>query len=151
MGLHGESGPVAAVERLRAAINAHDLDALQTCFAPDYLSEFPAHPDRAFRGYEQMRRNWAQIFGGVPNLAATLLGCTMAGDTVWAEWDWRGTHRDGVPLAMRGVTIQGVADGRIAWVRLYMEPVEAAGGGVEAAVLRDAGGAARPPLEGGAR
>ena len=85
MGVHGEPGPAAVVERLREAINARDLDALAACFAPNYLSEVPAHPDRAFRGHEQMRRNWTQIFGGVSDIAATLLGCTLAGDTAWAD------------------------------------------------------------------
>lgn len=151
MGTHGKYDPTAAVERLREAINAHDLDALAACFAPDYLSEFPAHPDRAFRGHEQMRRNWGQIFGGVPDLTATLAGCAVAGDTAWAEWDWRGTRRDGAPFAMRGVTVQGVAGGRIAWVRLYMEPVEVAGAGVDIAVRRDASGAAPAGTGGGAR
>ncbi|HEX5506425.1 MAG TPA: nuclear transport factor 2 family protein, partial [Thermomicrobiales bacterium] len=83
------SGPAALVERLRGAIDGHDLDALAACFAPDYRSEFPAHPDRAFSGHAQMRRNWAQIFAAVPDIAATLVGCAVVGDTAWAEWEWR--------------------------------------------------------------
>ena len=83
--MHGEPGPAAVVEQLREAINARDLDALAACFAPDYLSEFPAPPDRTSRGHEQMRRNWTQIFGGVSDIAAILLGCTVAGDTVRAD------------------------------------------------------------------
>jgi ketosteroid isomerase-like protein len=125
--------PLSVLDRLRDAINAHDLEALAACFAPDYDSEFPAHPGRVFRGQGQMRANWAQIFGGVPDIAATLVRGTAEGETVWAEWDWRGTRADGGAFAMRGVTIQGVRDGRIAWVRLYMEPVEA-GSGKDAAV-----------------
>jgi ketosteroid isomerase-like protein len=134
MARHEESDPAQVVERLRQAINQHDLDALAACFADDYRSEFPAHPDRAFRGHAQMTKNWTQIFGGVPDLAATLVTCAAAGDTAWAEWDWRGTRRDGAPFVMRGVTVQGVADGRIAWTRLYMEPVEVTGAGSDAAV-----------------
>lgn len=142
--------PAAAVERLQQAITLHDLDALVACFAPDYLSEFPAHPDRTFRGHEQIRKNWAQIFGGVPDLAATLRACTVAGETVWAEWEWRGTRRGGVPFAMCGVTIQGVIEDRIAWARLYMEPV-VSGAGSDDAVRRDAGGAAPTAAIGGTR
>ncbi len=149
MGVQAEPDPAAVVELLQQAINGHDLDALAACFASDYRSEFPAHPDRTFRGHEQMRRNWAQIFGGVPDLAATLLACTVAGETAWAEWDWRGTRRDGAPFAMRGVTIQGIAGGRIAWVRLYMEPVEAVGVGSDAAVRRDVAGDTPAASEGG--
>ena len=35
---------------------------------------------------------------------------------------------------MAGVMVCGVHDGRIAWARLYMEPVEQAGAGIDAAV-----------------
>lgn len=116
--------PIAIVERIQRAINQHDLDALAACFDPDYQSEFPAHPDRAFRGHEQMRQNWTQIFGSVPDIEATVRGCAADGETVWAEWEWRGTRADSAPYLMRGVIIQGVRQGRIAWVRLYMEPVQ---------------------------
>jgi ketosteroid isomerase-like protein len=121
------------------AVNRHDLDALTACFAPDYASDFPAHPDRAFRGHTQMRKNWTQIFGGVPDIAATLLRSAAEGDTAWAEWDWRGTRVDGAPFAMRGVTVVGVAEDRITWARMYMEPVEASGAGSDDAIRRAAG------------
>lgn len=133
------TGPLSVIERLRDAINAHDLDALAACFAPDYASEFPAHPDRVFRGTEQMRKNWAQIFGGVPDIRAALLGCVADGQTAWAEWEWTGSRADGAPFAMRGVTVQGVESDRIAWVRLYMESVQE-GAGHAAAIRRDVGG-----------
>lgn len=126
--------PPPVIERLREAINRHDLAALAACFAPDYRSEFPAHPDRAFSGHAQMRKNWTQIFGGLPDLEAVLLGCVAQGDTAWAEWEWQGTRPDGVRQMMRGVTVQGVQDDRIAWVRMYMEPVQEGGAGSDAAV-----------------
>jgi ketosteroid isomerase-like protein len=125
--------PMTAVERLRDATNAHDLEALVACFTAEYTSSFPAHPDRAFQGSEQVRTNWAQIFNGVPDLTTTLLGATVEGDTVWAEWEWTGTRRDGVPFHQRGVTIQGTSGDQVTWARLYMEPVEV-GRGVDAAV-----------------
>lgn len=128
------SAPQSVIECMRDAINAHDLDTLAACFAPDYASEFPAHPDRAFHGTAPMRRNWTQIFAGAPDIAATLLRCTVDGETVWAEWEWHGTRVNGVPFAMCGVTIQGVQNGRIVWARLYMEPVQAGGAGNDAAI-----------------
>jgi|SRR3954451_18525485 ketosteroid isomerase-like protein len=133
MKMEVENGPLVLLQRLQQAISQRDLDALEACFAPDYDSQFPAHPDRSFRGHEQMRRNWAQIFSAVPDLQAELVSWAAAGDTVWAEWDWRGARGDGAPFAMRGVTTQGVKADRIAWVRLYMEPVQA-GAGADAAV-----------------
>lgn len=132
--------PAAVVQRLHAAINQHDLDALAACFAPDFQSEQPLHPDRAFRGREQMRSNWAQIFGGVPNIRADLVRLAVDGETVWAEWDWGGSRADGAPFALRGVTVQGVQNDQIAWVRLYMEPVQQ-GSGVDAAIRQTVTGA----------
>jgi ketosteroid isomerase-like protein len=129
-------GPAAVVERLLAAINAHDLEAMVACFADDYLNEWPAHPQRGFRGNQQVRRNWSQIFAGVPDVSARLPRMTVDGDTVWTEWDLAGTRRDGAPFLMRGVSIFGVAEGRLAWVRFYLEPVEETSGDVDAHTRR---------------
>jgi ketosteroid isomerase-like protein len=136
-----ETDAPTTLGHLRQAISRRDLDALATCFAPDYDSTFPAHPDRGFSGHEQMRRNWAQIFAAVPDIEAWLLRWAAVGDTLWAEWDWHGTRADGAPFAMRGVTIQGVSSGRIIWARLYMEPVQQ-GAGPDAAVRQTLTGGA---------
>ncbi len=126
------SHPAGVLERLCDAIDRHDLEAFVACFAPDYRSEQPAHPARAFAGSDQVRKNWASFFEAVPDLRAELLRSADQGGTVWAEWRWRGTRRDGTPLDMRGVTLFGVRDERIAWGRLYMEEAEAAGGDIGA-------------------
>jgi ketosteroid isomerase-like protein len=126
-----DQGPAAVVERLLEAINAHDLEAMVACFADDYVNEWPAHPQRGFRGSEQVRRNWSQIFSGVPDLRARLPRMVVDGDTVWTEWDLSGTRPDGAAHLMRGVSIFGVAGGRLAWVRFYLEPVEETSGDVD--------------------
>jgi ketosteroid isomerase-like protein len=123
----------AVVQRLQAATNAHDLDAIVACFATDYLSEIPAHPARSFRGSEQVRRNWTQILAGVPDLHSELVREAVDGNVVWAEWEWSGT-RNGAPHLMRGTTILGIEDTAIAWARFYMEPVVDDGEPVGAAV-----------------
>src|SRR6266699_4941259 len=86
-----DQGPAVVVERLLAAINAHDLEAMVACFAEDFVNEWPAHPQRGFRGSQQVRRNWSQIFAGVPDLRARLPRIAVDGDTVWTEWDMVGT------------------------------------------------------------
>ena len=63
-----------------------------------------------------------------------LLGCVAEEERIWAEWEWQGTRPDGVRQFLRGVTIQGVRHDRIAWVRMYMEPVQEGGAGSDAAV-----------------
>jgi ketosteroid isomerase-like protein len=131
--------PQATVERLTRAINAHDLEAFVDCFAPDYASEQPAHPDRAYRGQDQLRKNWARIFASIPDLRADLRGVAVVGETVWSEWVWTGTQETGAPFDWCGVILFGVRGGQITWGRLYMEAVERAGAGIDAAVRRMTG------------
>jgi ketosteroid isomerase-like protein len=126
-------------ERLSAAMNAHDIEAFAACFDEEYESEQPVHPDRAFRGRDQVRRNWSAIFEGVPDFTAELISASVEGDTEWSEWRWRGTQSDGTPLDMAGVIVGGVRNGRLGWARLYVEPVERGGAGIDAAV-RDMSG-----------
>ena len=122
------------VRRLHAAMNAHNIEAFVACFAEDYDSVQPAHPDRAFRGREQVRANWSAVFTGVPDFHAELVCLDAVGDTTWSEWRWQGTQTDGTRLDMAGVIVLGIRDDRIAWARLYVEPVEQAGAGIDAAV-----------------
>ena len=131
--------PAAVVERLLESVNAHDLEAMVGCFAQDYVNVTPAHPQRGFGGSQQVRRNWSQLFAGVPDLRAEVLGTAVDGDRVWTEWDISGTRRDGAPFAMRGVVIFGVSSGVIASARFYLEPVEQASGDVDAHTARVVG------------
>jgi ketosteroid isomerase-like protein len=133
----GGEGLVAG--QLRAAMNARDIEAFVACFAEDYDSEQPAHPDRAFVGREQVRENWSAVFGGVPDFSAELVSVASIGDTEWSEWRWRGTQADGTKLDMAGVIVGGVRDGLLQWARLYVEPVEQEGAGIEAAVREMSG------------
>src|SRR6478609_1436712 len=68
------------VGRLHAAMNAHDIEAFVACFAADYDSVQPAHPDRAFRGREQVRANWSAVFTGVPDFRAELVRFDAVGE-----------------------------------------------------------------------
>jgi ketosteroid isomerase-like protein len=132
--MKSQTGPHALVERLARAVNAHDLEALVSCFAADYRNETPAHPARAFTGRDQVRRNWEQIFRLVPDLNATVLGCTVDGDTVWSEWEHRGTRADGSQHLMRGVVILTVGDGAATRARFYLEPVDADAADIDTAL-----------------
>ena len=127
---------VSVITRLRDAMNGHDLEALVDVFDPEFVSETPAHPQRTFRGTDQVRRNWKQIFAIVPDLRADLLSAVVDGDTVWSEWSWHGTRLDGSAHQMRGVTIQRVRDTRAVSVRFYMEPVDEDGPEAGEAVRR---------------
>ncbi len=127
------------LERLVAAVNAHDLDALVSCFADDYVNDTPAHPQRGFRGNDQVRRNWSQLFAGVADIRARVLRTAVDGDTLWTEWELSGTRNDGVALLLRGVVIFAVRGAEIASARFYLEPVEDTSGDVNAHTRRIAG------------
>jgi ketosteroid isomerase-like protein len=131
--------PRAVAAALLDAMNAHDIEAFVSLFAADYDSEQPVHPDRAFRGRNQVRANWSAVFAGVPDFRAELVATAVEGDTVWTEWRWHGTHEDGGPLEMAGVIILTVRDGRVTQARLYVEPVQRAGEGIDAAVREMSG------------
>ena len=124
---------IQVLSRLGAAMNAHDIDAFVDCFAPDYQSDQPAHPDRHFRGREQVRKNWTRMFAGLPDFHSEVVRAVADEDTLWVEWHWTGTRGDGTKMDAIGACIFGIRDDRIDWARLYMEDVEV-GLGIDAAV-----------------
>ena len=123
-----------ALERLNDAVTAHDAQRLASLFDDDYRSAQPLHPNRGFGGSAQVLENWSSVFEGVPDFSSELVASSVDGDVEWGEWLWHGHHVDGSPFAMRGVTIFVVRDGLVTEGRLYMEPVEAGGGDIAAAV-----------------
>jgi ketosteroid isomerase-like protein len=136
MGVNTVGDPGQLLERLHRAMNDHDLEGFLANVHDDYSSEQPAHPERAFGGRAQVQENWAAMFGELPDFRADLIRSVVAGDTVWAEWAWHGTRRDGSQVEMRGVTIFGVREARMAWGRLYMEIVATGEGDIRDAMKR---------------
>jgi hypothetical protein len=122
------------MEQLISAMNRHDAIAVADLFATDYRSEQPLHPNRGFGGSEQVLANWMSVFEGVPDFFAEQIASISEAGIVWTEWRWAGTHVDGSAFLMRGVMVIGVREDKIAWARLYMEPVEQGGADIDAAV-----------------
>jgi ketosteroid isomerase-like protein len=117
-------GPQAMVDRLLQATNDHDIETLVACFAEDYENTTPVHPARGFRGREQVRRNWEQIFANVSDLRAEVLDCVVDGESAWTEWRMTGTRNDGSRHEMQGVIVFDVRDGVAQLARFYLEPVD---------------------------
>ncbi len=110
--------------KLRDATNSRNVEEVVGCFAVDYLNQTPAHPGRGFTGKEQVRRNWAQIFAAVPDHTATLIASAQDEDTVWTEWEMRGTRANGAPHLMCGPIVFTVRDGLATAARFYLEPAD---------------------------
>lgn len=130
-------GPLAVLDRLVRATNDHDLEALVACFAEDYVNETPVHPARSFKGREQVRRNWEQIFAFVPDLSCEIVGRAVDGGTVWTELRMSGTRRDGSTQGMSGVVIFETGGAVFVSARFFLEPVDDSADGVDEAIKRE--------------
>jgi ketosteroid isomerase-like protein len=115
---------ILLLEQMRAALDAHDLDAFVGHFREDYVGERPRHPGSPVSSRQDVRNNWAEIISDVPDLRVDVLAAVEDGNTIWSEWRAYGTARSGAALELRGVIIFGIQDGQVAWARMYMEPVE---------------------------
>ena len=110
------------IDRLIAAVNAHDLDALSVLFHPDYESRQPAHPGARVRGaLPGARELGGDVRRGSSTSTRNSLACVQDGDTTWCEWTWSGTRSDDQPFEMRGVTLFRISGGVIVAGSLYME------------------------------
>jgi ketosteroid isomerase-like protein len=115
---------ILLLERMRAALDAHDLDAFVGFFRDDYVGERPRHPGTPMSSREDVRRNWEEVISDVPDLRVDVPAAVEDGNTIWSEWRAYGTARSGATLELRWVIIFGIQDDQVAWSRMYMEPVE---------------------------
>ena len=127
------------MDRLTAAQNAHDLEAMLACFHEDYRSEQPLFPARTFQGIDQVRANWGAVLSAIPDFHAEILRSAVDGDEVFVEVHWTGTKANGDALDERGVLVMGMRDDKIAWGRLYVDEVEQEGADIDETVRQMAG------------
>jgi ketosteroid isomerase-like protein len=116
--------PKVVFERMIEAANRHDLEAMVACFAPDFRSEQPFHPERNFTSPAGVRKNWSFFFSTMPDYRVDIRSLAVEGDIVWAEPRYHGTQPDGKRQVTRGVTITAIREGQIAEMRLYIETVQ---------------------------
>jgi len=122
------------LDRLVRATNSHDIDAVVACFAEEYENVTPTHPTRGFIGSEQVRRNWTQIFAGVPDIKVEVVASAFDGGTAWSQWEMRGARADGSAHQMAGVIIFEVEDDLARKATFFLEPVDDGPGTVDDAV-----------------
>jgi ketosteroid isomerase-like protein len=118
---------ILLLERMRAALDAHDLDTFVGFFREDYVGERPRHPGSKISTRDDVRTNWAEVISDVRDLRVDIPSAVQDGNTIWSEWRAYGTARSGAMLELRGVIIFGIQDELVAWSRMYLEPVEQEG------------------------
>ncbi|MEV5740148.1 nuclear transport factor 2 family protein [Microbispora rosea] len=132
-----------AVDRLRQAINRHDLDALAQCF--DERAVLVA-PDGIAESREEIASYYTQWLEAYPNMVITPQSVTLFGDTVAAEFTISGTHKGpllfpggdvlegtGRAVLLRSCSFSTVEGGVILSHRLFYDQLEVAaqlGGGL---------------------
>lgn len=116
--------PLAVLQRLVRALNAHNLEDLLGCFHPEYESEQPVHPQRGFQGKDRLAENWSWVFDSFADFEVQLIDHAVQENVLWTEWRWTGTHPGGQAFEVRGVMILVVEGDLIRCGRLYLEPLE---------------------------
>lgn len=93
------------LERLLAAFNAHDLDAIMLMFTDDCVLEMPRGPDpwgSRSVGKDNVRAALATRFAGIPDVHYGDSRHFIDGDTGITQWTLTGTGLDGERLEVRG-------------------------------------------------
>lgn len=122
MSTSSPSDPLA-LDRLREAIDSGDAAQVASCFTADFRAELPHHPERNFTGAEQVHANWTAIFHIAPHLTARVLRTAVNGSEIWSEWEMADVDKPGAPVVFAGPVILTTRDGKINWVRFYLDPV----------------------------
>jgi ketosteroid isomerase-like protein len=105
------------LERVLAAFNRHDLDAIMAVFAEDAVLETPrgsAPWGTRFVGQAAVRAGLAGRFAGIPDVRYSEDRHWVCGDRGVSEWLLTGTTTAGERLAVRGCDLWEFRDGLIA-------------------------------------
>jgi ketosteroid isomerase-like protein len=111
-----------AVEALNAAINAHDLAALQRAVTDDVVFENtnPAPDGTRVEGRQAFSGFFEKWFAANPDARFEVEELVVAGDRAVVRWIYRKT-RDGRPWHIRGIDLFRVRDGRVAEKLSYVK------------------------------
>jgi ketosteroid isomerase-like protein len=107
---------VETLERVLAAFNRHDLDAIMTFFAEDAVLEAPRGADpwgTRFAGTAAVRAGLAGRFAGIPDVHYEEDRHWVCGDRGCSEWLLTGTTTAGERIAVRGCDLWEFRDGLI--------------------------------------
>jgi ketosteroid isomerase-like protein len=118
---------VETLQRLLAAFNAHDLDAVMGFFGDDAVLEMPRGPQpwgRRLHGREQVRSGLASRFAGLPDVHYGDDRHWVSGDRGCSEWLLTGTTAQGDRVEVRGCDLFEFAGDKIVRKDSYWKLVE---------------------------
>lgn len=113
-------GPRKVIERYLRLVAARGWADLPGLYAEDALVEHPLDPQATpLHGRAALRAHFAHLEALGLQMAATDVVFHEAGDTIVAEFTYRGVTGTGAPIARRCVHITTVRDGLIVTSRDY--------------------------------
>jgi ketosteroid isomerase-like protein len=118
---------VGMLERMLAAFNAHDLDAVMGFFVDDCVLQMPRGPDpwgRRFEGRDAVREGLAGRFAGIPDVHYGDDRHWVSGSRGCSEWLLTGTTTAGERIEVRGCDLFEFRDGKVARKDSYWKRVE---------------------------
>jgi steroid delta-isomerase-like uncharacterized protein len=100
-------------------MNGRNVDAIDDLYAADYVYQSPGGFEK--RGREAAKQTARLLIEAMPDRVATVEGQVAEADTVVTRWVSRGTPvqpllgrpPDGRPVAVHGIIISRIEDGRI--------------------------------------
>jgi ketosteroid isomerase-like protein len=117
-----DTATVTLLDAFAAAWNAHDLDGLMACMAPDCVFEAAAGPEVAGTrhvGTAAVRAAYAAVFATYPDGRWNEPRHVVAGDRAVTEWRFTGTTKDGARVDVNGCDLFTLRGGRIAVKNSY--------------------------------
>jgi len=120
--------PVATLQAITDAFNAHDLDAIMAFFADDCTLDMPRGPDpwgRRCTGKADVREGLASRFKGLPDVHYSDDRHWASGNRGVSEWLLTGTAPDGRHIRVRGCDLWEFLNGKVIRKDSYWKIVEA--------------------------
>ncbi|HEV2490790.1 MAG TPA: nuclear transport factor 2 family protein [Candidatus Acidoferrales bacterium] len=118
---------VETLQRLVAAFNAHDLDAVMSFFADDCELFMPRGPEpwgQRYVGKAEVRKGLAARFEGIPDVHYGENENWVSGNHGVSRWTLTGTTKDGKKIKVRGCDLLEFQDGKIVRKDSYWKIVE---------------------------
>lgn len=122
-----EAENMSTLQRLAAAFNAHDINAVMGFFASDCSLDMPRgsepHGTR-FEGFEQVREGLIGRFTSTPDVHYSDLEHFVSGNCGMSKWLLAGTRTDGKTVCVRGCDFYTFRDGLVVRKDSYWKIVE---------------------------